>query len=127
MTPFRMTWQAVRDELDRDYAAHDGYLPHHAERKWAPRLGIKPNSVRSRFTNDLKRENMAHSSYRLTPLDLALIAGTPSSSKAFDQLRLAGRNLPPFGPFVQALWSARRPDMATFQATMDRCPDCRTA
>lgn len=125
MTPFRMTWQAVRAALYQEYETHEGYLPHHAEREWAPRLGIKPNSLRSRFTHDLRREEKAHSSYRLAPLDLALIAGIPSSFKAFERLRLAGRTLPPFAAFVQALWSVRRPDMATFQAALDRCQECR--
>jgi hypothetical protein len=120
-----MTWEAVKDELYREYQNHDGYLPHHAERTWAPRMGVKPNSLRTRFTNDLKRVCEEHWRYRPSPSDLALIDGTRSPSDAFELLRAAGRTVPPFAAFVYAFWSARRPGPRSLEETFDRCLGCR--
>lgn len=125
MTPTRMTWEAVKDELHREYQSHDGYLPHHAERTWAPRMGVKPTSLRTRFTNDLKRVRDEHWRYRLPASDLSLIDGSRSASDAFDLLRAAGRPVPPFAVFVYALWSVQRPDARGIEEAFDRCLGCR--
>lgn len=125
MTDERLTWNEVRPELHREYEAHDGYLPHHAEREWAPRMGIKPNSLRTRFTNDLRAVCDEHWGYRLTTDDLAMIQGVRTAFAAYERLRSAGRPVPPFPAFVQALWSDIRPEPAVMEAMTRRCWKCQ--
>src|SRR5450759_322050 len=107
----RLTWLDVRPELYGEYEAHDGYLPHHAEREWAPRMGIKPNSLRTRFTNDLGHVCDELWDYGLAADDLALIKGIRPAFAAYERLRSAGRPVPPFPAFLGALWSTVEPDM----------------
>ena len=120
----RMTWQDVRLELYREYQVHDGYLPHHAEREWAPRLGIKPNTLRTKFTTDLGRICAEHANYRLSKGDMALIKRIPGSHQAYERLRSRGRAVPPFADFVQALWRARSPSSEVIYAAFARCKAC---
>jgi hypothetical protein len=120
-----MTWWAVRDALYQEYQDHDGYLPHHAEREYAPRMGIKPNSLRTRFTNDLKRVCEQHPAYGLTPADLALIESTHSLSEAYEMLKAARSSVPPFPVFLDAMHALRRPDVEGIERAFDRCVACK--
>jgi hypothetical protein len=120
-----LAWPAVRAELYREYEAHDGYLPHHAERELAPRLAVKPASLRTRFTNDLRELCAAFGTYALTADDVVLLKGMASASACYRRLLEAGRSLPPFGAFVYALWRAVDPRSLDVGAAMRSCTQCR--
>lgn len=121
----RLAWPEVKDHLDREYEAHGGYLPHHAEHEWAPAFGITPASLRKKFNTEIKAVFERSWDYQLSPCDIELIDGRSHAFQAYRRMQARGRSVPPFVVFAQAFHSARLFDInAVMTAIVRNCPKC---
>lgn len=97
-------WVAVQLYLHEQQALYCDYLPHEVEEQVAPAFGIKPETVRKRHTDELRRLHAVYWGYCLGPADHAILRELHDVSQAWMMLRRLEPSTPPIGVVSSLLW-----------------------